>query len=650
MKYFAAALLIFTAFFFGPSPKIYAQNDQNMAETVVHLLSYVSMDYSGAVENGEVIDEMEYLEQQDFSNQAYILTQEANFVSGQDKEKLLALIQNLKDLVDDKASEDEISSMAGRINSRIITITGIQTAPKVWPDLAYGKELYDQTCATCHGSTGLGDGLAGQGLEPAPSNFHEEDLMENFSAYQAFNSIRLGVPGTGMQAYSEYNEAELWSLAFYVKSLRFEDTGIDKAQLQKEFDEILPKIGLKEAANLTDAELLDTLTHYTKNPETKLRALRLLAPSEKMIINSLPIAAQGLQDALKSYSEGNRSLARTQAISAYLDGIEPVEARLRTINRGLVADIENQMFIVRQAIEKDRGVEVLQTETDKALALIDQANDLMKGQKLNYWLTFIIAASIFLREALEAFLIIAVILTLIKKVDAKKALPWLHGGWITAIIAGIAGWFLSDYILQFGGKNREIMEGLVALFAVAVLLFMGFWLHSKTEAQQWTRFIKDKIGGYLKTDRMMGLAVFSFFVVFREAFEVILFLQAVSLEAAAENQSAIGLGVLAATVCIIGIAYAFFKFSKMIPVRKVFLYSSWMILLLAVILMGKGIHALQESGWISVTNLPQYLRIEWLGIYPTLETIFGQIFIISLMAVVYVIQKQRIKKLAYAEE
>src|SRR5699024_10284664 len=197
--------------------------------------------------------------------------------------------------------------------------------------------------------------------------------------------------------------------------------------------------------------------------------------------------------------------------------------------------------------------------------------------------------------------------------NSRKALPWLHGGWITAVICGIAGWFLSDYIIQFGGKNREVMEGLVSLLAVLILIYVGFWLHNQTHAKKWTIFIKDKIGGYLNKDRMFGLAAFSFMVVFREAFEVILFLQAISLEAGDQNQSAIGLGVLAAVLIIAIIALAFLKYSKKIPVRQLFRYSSWIIVLLAIILIGKGFHALQESGWISVTNLSASLRAEWLG-------------------------------------
>tara|TARA_Y100000815_G_scaffold239491_1_gene234438 strand:- start:306 stop:482 length:177 start_codon:yes stop_codon:yes gene_type:complete len=57
-----------------------------------------------------------------------------------------------------------------------------------------------------------------------------------------------------------------------------------------------------------------------------------------------------------------------------------------------------------------------------------------------------------LREGLEAFLIIALILALIRSTPkAKKALPYIHGGWITAILLGVAGWFLSDWIIGISG-------------------------------------------------------------------------------------------------------------------------------------------------------------------------------------------------------
>lgn len=622
--------------------KTFAQEDKTLAETVVHLLSYVSMDYPEAVQDGEIIDQMEFEEQQEFTSEAYALTLESSFVTGNDKETILEEIQKLIDYVNDLRDEDEISALANSINDSIIKLTGIETAPKVWPSIANGKRLYAQTCATCHGDTGRGDGPGGIGLDPEPSDFHEEDLMDNFSAYQAYNSIRFGVTGTGMIAYTNYNENELWDLAFYVKSLRYQEEGLDSLQLRKEFNEIIDQINLKKVASLTDVELLDAIEEVSEDKaELKLTALRLLEPTGENIANSLPIARSGLENALQSYKDGDYRLARTQAISAYLEGIEPVEARLKSIDAKFVVELETRMFNVRQAIEKEESPEFLESEIDKALAIIDDADKLLQSQNLNFWLTFLLALSIVLREALEAFLILAVVIALIRSADAKKALPWVHGGWITAVLCGVAGWYLSDYIIQFGGKNREIMEGLVALFAVAVLVYAGFWLHNKTYVEKWTEFVENKIGVYLSTDRMFGLAAFSFMIVFREAFEVILFLQAIKLEAGPQNNTALGLGTLTAFVSIAIIAWIFLKYTRNIPIRYIFQYSSYFIILLAVILVGKGFHSLQESGWVSVTQLSSVPRVEWLGLYPTLQTVLAQLVLIIGIVVAYFYNKKK---------
>ncbi|MEQ8560466.1 MAG: FTR1 family protein, partial [Cytophagales bacterium] len=109
--------------------------------------------------------------------------------------------------------------------------------------------------------------------------------------------------------------------------------------------------------------------------------------------------------------------------------------------------------------------------------------EMMQDKKFNYWLSFALSASIMLREGLEAFLILALILALIRSSGLKKALPWVHGGWITAILLGVAGWFFSDWVIGISGKNREIMEGMISLVAVIVLAFVGFWLHDHSHAK-----------------------------------------------------------------------------------------------------------------------------------------------------------------------
>lgn len=636
-------LLFFIFLSLKPTEGTSQKNEHNI-QTIIHLLGYVSMDYPQAVQNGKIISRQEFDEQIEFSNQALILAKEGNFLKGKDTlilKDLSILIQK----IENKKPSEEISLAAGNIKNKIITITGIATAPQNWPDIESGKKLYIAQCMDCHGAKGNGEGKLATSLDPQPTNFLNGNLMSKFSPYQAYNTIKLGVEGTSMRGFSELSDKEVWNLAFFIKSLPHENEKNDTASLRKAFDNIYSNISLSEVATLSDNELLDSLKNKTNNPIEALTALRLLSPTADNMTGSLTIAINNLNEARNEYATGNKAMARTKALKAYLEGIEPVEARLRTISPTFVSNLESQMLRVRQAIEKNKDQSIVAEEVQKSIALISQANQMMRGQKLNYWLTFILAGSIFLREGLEAFLILAVVLALIRTSGVKKALPWLHGGWIAAVGAGIAGWFLSDYIVQFGGKNREIMEGLVSLVAVVILISVGFWLHSKTEAKQWTKFIKEKIGSYLQRDKMFGLAAFSFVIVFREAFEVILFLQAVSLEASPKNHSAIGLGVMAASFLIMIIAYLFLKYAKMVPIRKLFLYSSWIIVLLAVILMGKGFHALQESGWVGITEIPSFFRVVWLGIYPTVQTLLAQLALILLIIIVYFINVHHKKHL-----
>lgn len=639
VSFLMAVLLIFSFSFSG-----FGQTTNQDGETVVHLLDYIARDYPEGVQDGKIVNEQEYAEMLEFSEQAYTLTKQGSFLPKKG-ERLVTSLEKLKIAIKEKKSEKEIADLSRSIRNNLIKLTGVQTAPQVWPNAARGKQLYANNCASCHGAKGYGDGDMGVALDPSPTDFHEVELMEQVSPFQAYNTIKLGVSGTSMRAFSELNEEQLWDLAFYVKGLRFDGKETDTTALREQFGNVFSNHSLKDVATHSDQELLASLATKSDNPDIQLKTLRLLAPLKSQQNNSLIIAKENLNNALKNYSDGNKNLARTDALSAYLEGIEPVEARLTANDPSFTIQIEQQMLNVRQAIEQDKGIAALTQETHKALAMIEQADQLLQDNKLNYWLTFILAASIMLREGLEAFLVLAVVLALIRTSGVKKALPYLHGGWITAIILGIAGWFLSDYIIQFGGKNREIMEGLISLFAVVVLLFVGFWLHNHSHAKKWQEFIENKIGRYLKKDRMFGLAAFSFMVVFREAFEVILFLQAINLEAKPGNKSAIGLGVLAAVLAIVVMVYLFQKYSKRIPVRQLFRYSSWIIVLLAIILMGKGFHSLQESGWISVTGFTGLFRIDWLGFYPTLETILAQAALVLVIITTYQIHNLRTKKM-----
>ncbi len=285
---------------------------------------------------------------------------------------------------------------------------------------------------------------------------------------------------------------------------------------------------------------------------------------------------------------------------------------------------------VRTSIKRKEDVAVVQLKVDEALIALGPAVELLDEQEKGLLFTTFISASILVREGLEAFLIIISIIAILKSMEAKKAVIWIHAGWILALLVGASGFFFMDLLMQWDTSSRELMEGSLTLFASAVLVFMGFWLHSKTEIGKWRKFVEVRISSLVNGNNMLGLALFSFIVVFREAFESVIFLSSISVDSSTDNRG-IWLGVLIAGAIVATLSFALLRMFEKVNLRKVFLYSSSIIVVLSVILAGKGIHALQESGLVGVSSLPWNFRMTLVGIYPTFESMLAQFLTIGII-------------------
>lgn len=635
-------LLFFTMTFslsgFCQSNQPAAQMNQEV-RTVLHLLGYVSGDYQGAVRNGQIISKAEYAEMTEFSKTAL---EKAKHIFGKGNDNgIIKDMERLQLTIRQKEKPELITTLSEKINQQIIKVTGFKSAPSGWPDLDRGKMVYRLNCASCHGASGGGDGKLAVNLTPPPADLSSDALMKAISPFEAYNTVHLGVQGTAMPAFSKLSEDEAWDVAFYIETLKYNNDQIQDKSLSRIFDTISRDITLTYLSTHSDEQILAKLAGNPVMAEKQLLSLRL--HSENRVANSLDFARQAVNASLALYQKGDFSGAKQKALAAYLEGIEPIEARLRASDPGLTNSLEQQMLNMRSVINNKKPVAEVEKEVNTSLAMIGKADRMLQNGKLTFWLAFFLSGSILLREGLEAFLIIAVMLALIRKTGRRKALVWIHSGWFIAIILGFAGWFLSDWVLRISGKNREMMEGLVSLFAVCVLISAGLWLHNKSHVKHWKKFVEEKIGKLVRTENMVGLGLFSFMVVFREAFESILFLQAVRLETPSGQRSSIGLGVLAALAAIAVLVVIFLKFSGKIPIRQLFRYSSWMIVVLAVILVGDGIHAMQEAGFLSVTPLMWMIRLGWLGIYPTIETIIPQLILIALITGIWYVGKLRLR-------
>ncbi|MDA1188743.1 MAG: CopD family protein, partial [Chloroflexi bacterium] len=84
--------------------------------------------------------------------------------------------------------------------------------------IARGEELYMQSCTTCHGVTGLGDGPAAAGLQPPPLDLTIHVPLHPDRAL--FGFIKNGVPGTAMPVWGEsLSDEDIWHLVNYLRTI-----------------------------------------------------------------------------------------------------------------------------------------------------------------------------------------------------------------------------------------------------------------------------------------------------------------------------------------------------------------------------------------------------------------------------------------------
>lgn len=599
-------------------------------DLVVHLLDYLAKDYGGAVQSGKVISESEYSEQIEFAE--IVEKNSKGFSKLNSDSQFIATIGKLKSMIASKASPEEVSKLARKLQQDAIQLAGISVEPTQWPNLAHGATLYQNNCIACHGDQGRGDGAAGANLDPKPANFHDPDLVWNSAPYKFYNTIRLGVPGTGMAAYAHLSDSDVWALAFYLKSLGY------SSQAQTDISKL--NLSIKDIANLTDAEIAERLGGKNEQTLAAIAAVRTKTETSSTS-DPIQIAENLLNESIKAANSGNYELAENLSLRAYLEGIEPLEPKMKANIPGSVEQIETMMSSYRSSLSKKAPAEQLEAQRAEIVGKLNEAKTIFAENKMSPSVAFGAAFSIFLREGFEAILIIIVLISILKAMGQPQAIRWVHVGWILAVAVGIIAWFASGLLLSMSGLSRELLEGFISLFAVAVLIYVGFWLHRYSEMKKWRSFLEEKLRHGLHTGSYILLAIVSFMAVFREAFEVVLFLRAIWIDLDSSGQTVASLGVAASLVLLIVLAIFAVKESRKLPLGLLFQICSWTMIILAVVLAGKGIHSLQEAGVIPVTTLGLPIRIDLIGLYPNIQTLLGQAAVGLLFVILFIGEKRQ---------
>lgn len=599
------------------------------AGTVWRLLDYMAVDYSGAVDQGRVVNDLEYTEMVEFS--AAVRSRIAELPPTQARTALAADAERLQEMVAEKVPADVVAAHARKLASDLLAAYPITLAPATAPDLERGAALYAENCASCHGATGDGRGPESAGLDPPAIAFADIGRARERSLFGLYQVIEQGIDGTAMPSFAHLPTEDRWALAFHSGSLAF--NGAPEGErlwkrdpaLRERFPDLAALTSITPAAlsQRIGRDEADALTAYLRtNPAAVTDAA-----------GSLAVARQRLAAALRAYSTGDRSRAESLALSAYLDGFEPIEPVLAARDAGLMSRIERAMGELRSAIGRGEPAPVVSERVAALAALFDEAEAVLSPEAASDWSTFLGAFTILLREGLEAILIVTAMIAFLRKAERTEVLPYVHAGWVAALVAGGLTWVVATYLIGVSGASRELTEGFGSLLAGLVLLSVGIWMHGKSQADQWQRYIREKLGKALSRGSAWFLFGLAFLVVYREVFETILFYAALSTHGSGGIMLA---GGAAASAVLAIIAWIMLRYSRQLPFGQFFAYSSVLIAALAVVLVGKGVAALQEAGLLDIQPLDMVPRIPILGIFPSTQVIAAQIATLAVVIVGFV--------------
>jgi high-affinity iron transporter len=632
---------------------------------VANIVSVAVEEYARGVDgNGRMTSAVEYQEAVDFLADA---KGQAARLPG-DRTATRTLLDSLIAAVGAKQPPDSVRALEQRFAASLGSEAKLEIPTRL-TDLAQGALLYAQNCASCHGVSAKGDGPAARGMNPSPPAIGAG--IRDVPPAMMYRVISVGIAGTPMAAFgSTLSADERWNIVSYLMSLRAAPQRVAEGEglftqrcvqchgplgagdgaFARTLSRMPQEIGsLGWQATRTDSQLAAVVragiagTSMPASPDLgPAQVASVVAYLRTLPFKTVPqVASAGgrrdpavaarevlsmLDQSIAAARTGRTDDASDRAFDAYI-AFEPLETPARARNPGLVLGMERSFNEFRAAVRVSdvRTAERLRNAIESNMpAVVDLTRPTGSG-----FAAFLQSLLIILREGLEAILVIGAIVAFLIKTGNRQRLRsiWYGVGWGLAASAATA--IALKTLLSAAPMSREVIEGLTMLIAVVVLFSVSYWLISKVEAAKWQQFIKEKVGSALEHGGGRALAFVAFLAVYREGAETALFYQAL-LNEGARAVIPIILGILVGGAILTAVFTAFYKFGVRIPLREFFAVTSVLLYYMAFVFTGKGIRELQEGNVIPITTIPGVPHIDIIGLYPSVETILGQVVLLVL--------------------
>lgn len=618
---------------------------ENVAKRLANIVGVAVEEYGkGVSPAGAVVAKLEHEEATSFLLDARSV---AARLAGPRAVEVRALVDSLEGAVKAVRPPAEVVALYARFTN-VLGREGALDLPTRPLDIAEGRQLFARNCASCHGERALGDGPAARGMTPAPPAIGTAAVMHDVSPATMFRITTVGVSGTAMPAWTSLTPDQRWNVIAYLQSLSRDDATVARGERlfaryappeaasfawQADRSDAQLGVALRNAAGrpgasrtLSDADVAALVAYIRAAPTMRPPADVLATTTGDSLERSARQVLALLDEALLAARTGRLSDAGDRSFDAYI-AFEPLETTARHKNPGLVTRMERHFAEFKGAVRQGDVAGAVRAR-EKVASGLPQVLELSRPDE-GGWSPFLQSFLIILREGFEAILVLgAVAAILVKTGQAARLRALWAGAWI-GLVASLGMAVAIATLLRAIPASREIIEGATMLVAVVVLFSVSYWLVSKVEAARWQQFIRTKVEDALARGGGFALGLVAFLAVFREGAETALFYQAL-INQGTHMYAPVALGLVAGGAALALIFVVFRRFGVKLPMRPFFAVTSGLLYFMCFVFAGKGIRELQEGDAISLTPLvgPTW---DWLGVYPTVETMLAQGVLLALL-------------------
>ncbi|MGH3825189.1 MAG: FTR1 family iron permease [Pseudonocardiaceae bacterium] len=353
------------------------------------------------------------------------------------------------------------------------------------------------------------------------------------------------------------------------------------------------------------------------------------AVSREDAIRQLALVRASIEETLELFKQRRPDEALAQAKAGYLDHFEYVEVTLRVVAPELTADAETKFAAIRGLIGDKAPVYTVRTNIIELRRLIDDIERRLTDTGFDA--AAVVAGQSFLiifRQGLEAVLLLTALLGYLeatKSIRYRKPITW---GVILGLAATALTYLILRSVLAVLPVARELLEAAVAIAAVAVLLYISFWLIARLGHRRWMEFLRSRLFNAVSIGSTTALVLVGFTAIYREGLETALFYQAL-----VEFGKGLGwwivVGLAAGLVALAVVSFVIFKLGRRLPVTMFLGGTVVLLMATSVAFLGNAVRALQTADLVGLTPIdalpdaPIFLS-QGLGYWPSVQTLVGQ--------------------------